>query len=72
MSGDTPLLLTAPQAAKLLTVCERTLWELTKRGALPAVRISKRAVRYDPADLARFIHARKQTAERNGVAAIHR
>ena len=54
-----PLLLTAREAARLLSVCERTLWGLTDRGDLPAVRIG-RVVRYDPADLRRWIEQQKQ------------
>jgi excisionase family DNA binding protein len=53
-----PLLLTARQAAKVLNVCEKTLWTLTKNGDIPAVRIG-RAVRYDPADLRAWIERAK-------------
>lgn len=45
-----PLLVTAREAAKLLSICERTLFGLTKDGELPAVRIG-RAVRYRLEDL---------------------
>jgi excisionase family DNA binding protein len=51
-------LLTARQVAELLGLCERTLFDLTKRGKLPVVRIG-RAVRYDPMDVAAFIQASK-------------
>jgi excisionase family DNA binding protein len=50
-----PMLLTARQAARALSISERTLWSLTKSGQIPAVRIG-RAVRYDPADLRRWIN----------------
>jgi len=53
-----PLLLTARQAAKVLTICEKTLWTLTQRGEIPAVKIG-RAVRYDPADLRVWIDCAK-------------
>jgi excisionase family DNA binding protein len=56
-----PLLLTARQAAAALTVSERTLWALTKCGAISCIRIG-RAVRYDPADLQAFIASRKSAA----------
>ncbi len=51
-------LLTVRQVSDLLGICERTAFELTKRGKLPAVRIG-RAVRYDPVDVAAFIEACK-------------
>ncbi|MCY2953426.1 MAG: helix-turn-helix domain-containing protein [Planctomycetota bacterium] len=49
-----PLLLTAREAAKALSVCEKTLWTLTKRGELRVVRIH-RSVRYTLSDLQAFI-----------------
>lgn len=54
----TRLLITPREAAKALSVCEKTLWSLTKRGELPAVRIG-RAVRYDVSDLQAFIDRQK-------------
>jgi excisionase family DNA binding protein len=53
-----PMLLTVRQAAKVLTLSERTLFTLTKSGAIPAVRFG-RAVRYDPADLRAWIESAK-------------
>ena len=55
-----PMLLTARQAARVLTISARTLWSLTKDGQIPAVRIG-RAVRYDPADLRRWIDRAKDS-----------
>ena len=52
------LLITAKQAAALLAVSERTLWQLTNDGTLPVVRFG-RTVRYDPSDLRAFIAARR-------------
>jgi excisionase family DNA binding protein len=49
-----PLLLTPRQAAKSLSICEKTLYSLTKKGELQAVRIG-RAVRYSIEDLNRWI-----------------
>jgi excisionase family DNA binding protein len=54
-----PLLLTAREAARLLSISPRTLWTLTNRGELPAVRIG-RAIRYDPVDLRHWIERQKQ------------
>jgi len=48
-----PLLVRPGEAARLLGVCERTVWELTARGTLPAVRIG-RAVWYAVDDLKVF------------------
>jgi len=56
----TPHLLTVKEAAKRLAISERTLFSLTAAGRIPAVRISIRAVRYDVADLTRFIESVKR------------
>lgn len=55
------ILLTAKQAAKLLAISERTLWQLTSDGQLPAIRFG-RIVRYDLADLRAFVAARRCAA----------
>jgi excisionase family DNA binding protein len=52
------LLLTAPEAAKALAISERTVWQLTKDGELPVVRLG-RSVRYDRRDLLDYIEKRK-------------
>jgi excisionase family DNA binding protein len=54
------LLLTPKEAAESLSVCERTLYGLTKAGQLPAVRIG-RAVRYDVGDLRVWIEKAKKS-----------
>jgi len=52
---NVPRLLVSPrEAAKALAVCEKTLWSLTKRGEIPAVRIG-RAVRYSMDELQAWI-----------------
>ena len=53
------LLLKAPEAAKALSISPRTLWSLTDRGEITCVRIGRRAVRYDVADLREFINRQK-------------
>lgn len=53
-----PLLLNSREAAKLLSVCERTLWTLTKEGKIPSIRAG-RARRYHRADLERWIEREK-------------
>jgi len=67
MPSDTPtlpkLLLTAREAAALLSISERTLWGISQpRGSLPVVRISKAAVRYDRRALERWINQQQGVA----------
>lgn len=60
-SEDPPLLLTARDAARLLSVSEKTLHRLTApRGPIPCVRIGPRGVRYTPAALERWILEQQQ------------
>jgi excisionase family DNA binding protein len=54
-----PLLVTAREAARMLSLSERTVWGLSKAGELPTVRIG-RSVRYDPRDLQAWIERSKQ------------
>ncbi len=56
-----PMLLTVRQAAKVLSISERTLWGLTKAGDISAVRFGGRNVRYDPADLRAWIDSAKKS-----------
>ncbi len=53
-----PLLVDGRDAAKLLAISERTLFSLTKSGAIPAVYVG-RCKRYDPNDLRRWIEQAK-------------
>ena len=55
-------LLTVREAAKLLQVSERSLYNFTQRGDLTAVRMG-RSVRYDPADLWQFVETSKVSGE---------
>lgn len=57
-SSPLPTLLRAREAAEMLAVSPRKLWELTNRGLVPCVRIG-RAVRYDVRDLAAWIDEQK-------------
>ncbi len=62
ITGPQILLLNSRDAAKALSISERTLWGLTEpRGPIRCVRIG-RAVRYDPHDLRQFIDHRKGDA----------
>ena len=56
-----PLLLRPVEAAKALAVSPRKLWSITAGREIPCVRIG-RAVRYDPADLRRWIEEQKVPA----------
>jgi hypothetical protein len=54
-----PLLVTSREAARLLGICERSLWAWSApRGPIPVVKLN-RAVRFDVRDLEAFIMARK-------------
>jgi excisionase family DNA binding protein len=53
-----PLLVKAPEAARLLSVSPRKLWALTNCNEVPCVRIGA-AVRYSLADLEAWVEAQK-------------
>ena len=58
------LLLNARDAARALSISERTLWGLTEpRGPIPAVRVGARSVRYAVADLECFISEQRGPPE---------
>ncbi|MCU0918405.1 MAG: helix-turn-helix domain-containing protein [Planctomycetes bacterium] len=56
-----PILLTARQAARWLNISERTLYARTADGSIAVVRIGNRGIRYDPADLRRWIERAKNS-----------
>jgi excisionase family DNA binding protein len=58
MTTTDRLLIKPPEAAKLLSIGNRKLWELTNMRAIPCVRIG-RAVRYDPNDLRVWVDDQK-------------
>jgi excisionase family DNA binding protein len=62
VTRSTPLLVSEPEAARLLGVSARTVWQLRADGKLPGVKIGS-AVRYDPEDLRRFIASAKTGGE---------
>jgi excisionase family DNA binding protein len=54
-----PYILVRPrEAARLLAISERKLWDLTNRNQIPCVRIG-RSVRYSPLDLQAWTEAQK-------------
>jgi excisionase family DNA binding protein len=65
-----PLLLTPREAATALAISERTLWTLTKSGALPAVRLG-RSVRYSVDALREHI-AQLQSPQTPAASRSHR
>ncbi len=68
-TADTELLVSAPRAAKMMGLCEKTLWSMADRGEIPRVLIG-RAVRYDPSDLAAWVAANKSKTVGQAAAAI--
>jgi excisionase family DNA binding protein len=69
MNGSTQetipvLALTPRQAARALNVCEKTLYNLTRAGEIPVLRVG-RLVRYDPEDLRRWIRSRTERKSEN-------
>jgi excisionase family DNA binding protein len=55
-----PLLLRPVDAARLLSISPRTLWELTRRGEIRVVRVMRRGVRYSVVELQRWIDAQQE------------
>ncbi len=49
-----PMLLTPREAARALSISERTLWQRTKDGVIPAIKVGH-LVRYSPDDLRHWI-----------------
>ena len=64
-AGAKEPLLSARETARRLAISERTLWNITHpRGRLRCVRPTERIVRYDVADVARFVEDMKSGRER--------
>jgi excisionase family DNA binding protein len=57
------LLVGQEEAARLMSVSPRTLYNLRRRGQLRAVRIGTAGVRYDVRDLQKFIEQAKSQAD---------
>jgi excisionase family DNA binding protein len=57
-TAPAPLLLTVRETAVALSLCQKSVWALTKSGKLPVVRIG-RSVRYDLANVRAFIESAK-------------
>ena len=61
MENASRMLLKPGEAARALAISPRKLWDLTKRGQIPHVRIG-RSVRYATADLQAWVETRKVKA----------
>ena len=61
-SANGPLLLKSPEAAKLLSISERSLFTLAKTGRIRPIKVGTRGIRYDFRDLVRFIDEQKEKA----------
>jgi excisionase family DNA binding protein len=59
-------LLTYRDAAKVLAISERSLWQVAHDGLIPQVRIG-RSVRFDRADLMAFVGQQKERASAKRV-----
>jgi excisionase family DNA binding protein len=57
-------LLPLREAAKFLNLSRHTVRALVSRGELPAVRISARCFKFDPADLRKFVESRRIESSR--------
>ena len=57
---DTQKLLTESEAADFLSLTPRQVLRLASRGELPRVVFPNKEIRFDQADLARFVDSRKQ------------
>src|SRR6516165_8795388 len=68
-----PILLKPAEAARALRIGERTLWEKTQNGEIPAVNVGqgkeRQSLRYLPEDLLTWARARRiSSAEHNPLA----
>ena len=57
--GAEPMLLNLRDAAQTLAVSARSLWEWTKAGRVPHVRLGRRLL-YAPDDLRRWVQSQRQ------------
>jgi len=54
-----PILLSLKDAARALAVSDRSLWEWTKAGKVPHIRLGRRVL-YSPDDLRRWVEGQRQ------------
>ncbi len=68
-SPDTPLALRPREAARMLSVSERTLWEWTRAGLIPCARIGngkRKTVLYSIDDLRAWLERESRKVEGGG------
>ncbi|HEY8751425.1 MAG TPA: helix-turn-helix domain-containing protein [Tepidisphaeraceae bacterium] len=65
-SAQPQTLLTEPEAAAILRISQRKLWDLADRGEIPVIRINRRKL-YDPADIRDFCRGHKVNGRRNPI-----
>jgi excisionase family DNA binding protein len=53
-------LLTCDEVAQRLRLSRRATWSLAATGKIASYRVSRRAVRFDPADVARYLASTKR------------
>ncbi len=62
-----PLLLSIKQAAQALSLCERTIWDLVKKGELPHVKVGRRVL-FSPASLQSWIERQESTTDPKSIS----
>jgi excisionase family DNA binding protein len=56
-------LINVDEAAEILCLSKRTVWQMALERRLPCVRLSKRCVRFRASELSRWIEERSEAAE---------
>ena len=56
-TNSSPQLLTAQELARVLKLNPQTLYRLARRGVIPAIRIGKKSLRFDPAQVRTVLQA---------------
>lgn len=63
MADDDSLLLTVPEAARLLRISRNTCYDLVARGEIPAVKLGERLLRIPRVGLTQWIARQAHVAE---------
>jgi excisionase family DNA binding protein len=67
--GQPALLVSLKEAARILSLSERTVWSMVKTGTLPHVRVNRRLL-FSPSGLQGWIDARQTGSSQHGNEAI--
>lgn len=65
--GAGPILLDLPDAARALAISERALWEWTRAGKVPHVRLGRRVL-YEPDALRAWVRSQRRGPDAGGGA----